>query len=93
MIAANTIEQADVASIFFSVTPDIDACFPAKAARFMGWKDVALLCLTEIAVPDGLPMVIRILMHWNTEIEQHKIQHQFLRGAEVLRPDLVTQDD
>ncbi len=88
MVHANGIEREDVASIIFTTTPDIDAAFPATAARQLGWRDVPLLCTHEMAVPGSLPMCIRILIHWNTEKSQEEIVHVYLKGASVLRPDL-----
>lgn len=88
MIRQNGVDAGDVASAFFTTTPDIDAEFPALAARQMGWLDVPLLCGHEMTVPGGLPLCIRILIHWNTDKPQAAIQHVYLRDAERLRPDL-----
>ena len=88
MIRANGIESKDVASAQFTTTPDIDAEFPALAARQLGWWDVPLLCGHEIAVPGSLPMCIRVLVHWNTEKSQEQVEHIYVREAEKLRPDL-----
>lgn len=89
MIKQNELTEDVIASILFSTTPDLDAVFPATAARKMGWVQVPLMCAQEIAVPGGLEKCIRVLMTINTEKEQHEIQHAYLRGARVLRPDLV----
>ena len=70
MIRRNEIEAEDVASAIFSVTPDLDAEFPALAARQLGWLDVPLLCTNEIPVKDSLPMCVRILINWNTTKNQ-----------------------
>ncbi|MEX1104475.1 MAG: chorismate mutase, partial [Dehalococcoidia bacterium] len=78
----------DVASAIFSTTPDLDAEFPALAARQLGWLDVPLLCEHEIAVPGSLPRCIRVLVHWNTDVPQQDIQHIYVRDAVRLRPDL-----
>lgn len=91
VIEANQIEEEDVASILFTTTPDLTACFPAKAAREMGWRQVALMGFQEIEVPDGLKMCIRVLVHWNTTRSQQQIKHIFLGGASALRPDLFQQ--
>ena len=88
MIRRNEIESPDVASAIFTVTPDLNAEFPALAARQLGWLDVPLLCAHELAVPHSLPMCIRILLHWNTETPQSEIQHIYLHDAKKLRPDL-----
>ena len=87
LISANGIEQDDVASIIFTTTPDIVSEYPALAARQLGWTDVALLCGHEMAIERGLKKCIRVLIHWNTEKSIKEIEHVYLRGAEVLRPD------
>jgi len=79
----------DVASALFTVTDDLASTFPAQGARQMGWGLVPMLCAREIPVPDSLPRVIRVLVHWNTEIPQNEITHVYLRDAVKLRPDLV----
>ena|SRR5215207_3767791 len=79
----------DIASALFTVTDDLAATFPAQAARQMGWELVPMLCAREIPVPEGLPRVIRVLVHWNTEVPQSEITHVYLREAVKLRPDLV----
>lgn len=89
LIEANGISFQDVASIIFTTTPDLDATFPAKAARLMGGHEVALMCTQEMRVEGGLPRCIRVLIHWNTEKEAHKIVHLYLGEAQNLRPDLV----
>jgi chorismate mutase len=91
MIEANSVRQDDVASVFFSTTPDLDAEFPAVAARQLGWSHVALMCAHEMAVPGSLPMCLRILMHANTSKAQSDMQFVYLRGAGVLRPDLANE--
>ena len=89
LIELNGIKEGEVASVLFTTTPDLDACYPAKAARNLGWRQVALMGFQEAAVPDGLKMCVRVLIHWNTEKDIHEIKHVFLRGAAALRPDLV----
>jgi chorismate mutase len=79
----------DIGSVIFTVTDDIVSTFPAQAARQMGWDLVPMLCAREIPVPDSLPRVIRVLVHWNTETPQSEIVHVYLREAVKLRPDLV----
>ena len=88
MIRQNGIEPEDVASAIFTTTADLNAEFPALAARQLGWLDVPLLCSTEIDVPGSLPHCIRILIHWNTTTPQQEIEHIYLRDAIKLRPDL-----
>jgi len=79
----------DIASAFFTVTDDLASTFPAQAAREMGWGLVPMLCAREIPVTNSLPRVIRVLVHWNTEVPQNEITHVYLREAVKLRPDLV----
>ena len=85
---ANGVRPQDIASAIFTVTSDIDAQFPAVAARNLPeWKDVPLLCVNEIPVPRSLSRCIRVLIHWNTDRRQEDIRHVYLRGARRLRPE------
>ena len=84
------MQPKDVASIIFTMTHDLASTFPAQAARQMGWDLVPMLCAREIPVPNTLPRVIRVLVHWNSEIAQSDIRHVYLRDAVSLRPDLVS---
>ena len=93
MIFANNIEEDSVASILFTTSPDLTACYPAKAARNMGWRRVALMGFQEIDVRDGMKMCIRVLIHWNTPRSIDEIEHVFLRRAIALRPDLTSKQD
>ena len=88
MIRRNGISPEDVASAIFSLTSDLNAEFPALAARQLGWLDVPLLCTHEVAVPGSLQHCIRILIHWNTDKPQQEIIPIYLREASRLRPDL-----
>ena len=83
------MQPEDVASAIFTVTDDLASTFPAQGARQMGWGLVPMLCAREIPVPNSLPRVIRVLVHWNTELPQDRITHVYLRDAVRLRPDLV----
>ena len=87
MIEANHIQPDDVASVIFTTTIDLNADYPALAARALGWHDVALMCMHEMHVPDGLKQCIRILLHWNTEVAARDVKHVYIRGAINLRPD------
>lgn len=87
MIRLNDIRSEDVASAIFSTTRDVRSVFPALAGRQLGWLDVPLLCTHEMEVPGSLPLCIRILLHWNTELRQDQVQHVYLRDATTLRPD------
>lgn len=88
MIRQNDIDAGDVASVIFSTTHDLNAEFPALAARQLGWIDVPLLCTNEIEIPASLRKCVRILIHWNTSTPQSEIVHVYLKGAIQLRPDL-----
>jgi chorismate mutase len=89
LIAQNQIVISDIASILFSTTADLNAEFPAAAARELGFEDTPLLCMTEIPVPGGLPMCIRILLHVNTDKNQKDLKHIYLKDAIKLRPDQI----
>jgi chorismate mutase len=88
LIRRNQIAAIDIASAIFTTTPDIDAEFPALAARQLGWLDVPLLCSHEMTVPGSLPRCVRVLIHWNTDKRQDEIEHVYVREAIRLRPDL-----
>jgi chorismate mutase len=88
MLERNRIAHDDLISIVFTATPDLNAEFPAYAARLMGMTDVPLLCTTEIAVPGAMPRVLRLLAHVETELTRAQIAHPYLRGAAALRRDL-----
>jgi len=88
LIRRNDLHAEDVASAIFTVTEDLDAEFPALAARYLGWTEVALMCTREIPVPGSLEKCIRILLHVNTTRSAAEIQHVYIRGAVNLRPIL-----
>jgi chorismate mutase len=87
VIQANQLEPDDIVSALFTVTRDLDAAFPARAAEDLGWNIVALLHATEIPVPGSLDKCIRLLVHAYTSRTRAEIKHCYLRGATVLRPD------
>ncbi len=91
LIEANEIPMEEIASAFFTVTDDLDAEYPALAAREIGWVYVPLLCAREIAVPGGLARCIRVLLHVNTEKTQEQIRHIYLREAAILRPSFASE--
>ena len=91
LIDANEIPMEEIASACFTVTDDLDAAYPALAAREIGWVYVPLLCAREIAVPGGLPRCIRVLLHINTEKTQEQIRHIYLREAATLRPSFASE--
>lgn len=84
----NSIDIKDIAAIFFSATEDLNAVYPAKAARLLGWDKVPLFGSKEVSVPEGLPFCIRVLMLVNTSKAQEEIYHVYLRKAKLLREDL-----
>ena len=88
MARINDIEDADLACILFTMTSDLDAAFPAKAARQLGWRYVPVTDAAEIPVPGSLARCIRVMMLWNTDKRQAEIAHVYLRSAKSLRPDL-----
>jgi chorismate mutase len=88
LLSANGAKPEEIASAIFTVTDDLDAAFPAVAARHLGgWENVPLLCAREIPVPGAPERCIRVLLHWNTELPAAAIQHAYLRGARILRPE------
>jgi chorismate mutase len=90
ILSANeSMKPEDVGSALFTVTDDLASTFPAQAARQMGWGLVPMMCAREIPVPGSLRRVIRVLVHWNTDMSQNEITHVYLRDAVKLRPDLV----
>lgn len=92
LVRNNGIRAEEVASVIFTVTEDLDAEFPAVAARALaGWDGVPLMCGREIPVPGSLAKCIRVLIYWNTERPQHEIEHAFLHGARVLRPSYAVR--
>ena len=88
MIRLNGVDSQQVGSAIFTVTSDLNAEFPALAARQLGWLDVPLLCAYEISIPNSLPRCVRILINWNTDKSQREIQHVYMKDAVRLRPDL-----
>jgi chorismate mutase len=93
IVAANGLATEDVASVIFTATSDLDAAYPARAAREMGWMHVPLLCMQEMAVVGSLPRCIRVLVLWNTDRPAGQIRHVYLRRACALRPDLVKEGE
>ena len=82
------MRAGDIASAWFTATPDLHAAFPAQAARELGWTDTALMCAQEMQVRGGLERCIRVLLHWNTDAGQGDVRHVYLHEARNLRPDL-----
>ncbi|MBI4294562.1 MAG: chorismate mutase [Chloroflexi bacterium] len=86
MVQANDIRVEDVAFVLFTTTVDLNAEFPAVAARQLGWENSALLCAHEMNVPDSLPRCIRVLVMINTNKSVNEIVHVYIKGAANLRP-------
>lgn len=89
MMAQNDITAEDITTVFFTVTPDLNAAFPAFALRLMGLTLTPSLCATEIDVPGGLPRMVRVLLQAYTRRPIDAIRHQYLGAARNLRPDLA----
>lgn len=87
LLARNDLSPQDVVNCIFTMTDDLNAEFPAVAARSMGFDRVPLLCVREIDVPGALPRVIRVLVQYHAA-DQHTARHVYLREAKVLRADL-----
>jgi chorismate mutase len=87
LMRRNEIEPEQIVSCIFSATGDLDAEFPAVAARDVGLSRVPLLCTREIDVPGALERVIRVLLHYYAD-DGHRAQHVYLGEAKKLRTDL-----
>jgi chorismate mutase len=92
IIRQNDLKSEDIVSTIFSLTEDLDAEFPALAARALGWTEVPLLCTREIPVPGSLGKCIRVLLHVNTTRSQAEIRHVYIRGAVNLRPTFAIHE-
>ncbi|MDY6876247.1 MAG: chorismate mutase [Chloroflexota bacterium] len=91
IVAANGLLVEDITGVIFTATPDLDAAYPARAAREMGWVNVPLLCMQEMTVVSSLPHCIRVLVLWNTDRPPDQIRHIYLGNARALRPDLTKE--
>lgn len=92
MIQKNQIDPENVASVFVSVTAELNAAFPAKSIRNLsGWNYVPVMCMQEIDVPGSLQNCIRVMITVNTTIKQSDIQHIYHHEATKLRPDLMNK--
>ena len=85
LIEANEIEELDVAAAYFTMTPDLNACFPAAAARQLGWNTTALMGATEVDVPGSLNKCIRVLILLNTDKMPEDLVNLYLNGTAALR--------
>ncbi len=89
MLTRNGVERDDVVSVVLTCTPDLRSAFPAAGARAFGLTDTPLMCAQEMDVDGALERVVRILVHAESGIPRSDVQHVYLRGAEVLRQDLI----
>ncbi|MEW6153464.1 MAG: chorismate mutase [Actinomycetota bacterium] len=88
MLERNGVSHNDLISVIFTATDDLVSLFPAAAARGVGLGDVPLLCARELAVTNGTPRCIRVLMHLTSERTATEMRHVYLEGARGLRDDL-----
>jgi len=88
MLARNDVASDDLVSIMVTATDDLTEEFPATAARALGLGDVPLLCARELAIRHGMPMTIRVMMHFYGEQPRGELHHVYLEGARTLRDDL-----
>lgn len=91
IVAKNSLNSEDFVCIFFSLTPDLDAVFPARAVRESGVTNVPLMCMAEIPVEGALEKCVRILILSNSEKNLDEITHIYMGDAVKLRPDLVNK--
>ncbi len=88
IVEANNLDKNDIINVIFTVTKDLDAVFPAVAARQLGWNDIALTCLNEMDVKGSLEKCIRVLIFFNTDKKNSDINYVYLNKAKALRADL-----
>ncbi len=88
MLARNGAAHDDLVSLIFTATDDVTAEFPAAAARALGLGDVPLLCARELGIVGGMPLCVRVLMHFHTDLSRSDLHHVYLEGARGLRDDL-----
>jgi chorismate mutase len=88
LIEANKVQAKNVAAVFFTVTSDLNAAFPAEVRKHLGWNSVPFLCSQEIPVPESMQKILRVLVLFETTLEQDEIRHQYIGATAALRPDL-----
>ncbi len=93
LVLRNGLQPEELVSAVFTMTPDLRATFPTRAAHRLGWHQVPMLCAQEIPVPGALPRVVRVLLHWNTARPRRDVRHVYLRDAVALRPDWAGEPD
>jgi chorismate mutase len=91
LVDVNKLSRDDIISVFFTMTADLTASYPACAARELGWDLVPLLCVAELDITGALPRCIRVLVHAETPLSQRELTPLYLRDAAGLRPDLSPQ--
>lgn len=92
LVRLNGLDVEEIAFAYFTTTTDLDAEFPALAARRLGWLDVPMLCGHDMSVrqpnPRGVGMCVRVLLLYNTDRRQKEMRHAYLRGASAIKQDL-----
>jgi chorismate mutase len=88
LLKRNELDVEQLVSVFFTATPDLRSVFPAEAARRIGLNAVPLLCAAEIPVEGAMPSVVRVLVHFESDLALRHVEHVYLDGAEALRDDL-----
>lgn len=88
VIGKNRIVSANVSAVFFTLTPDLNAAFPAEVRKTIGWNSVPFLCEQEVDVPGAMKRVLRVLILFETDLTQEEVSHAYLGAAASLRPDL-----
>lgn len=91
LLSLNSIQADDLVSLFFTTTTDLNATFPAVAARELGLEQIPLMCAHEMNVPGALDMVVRVLVHVNTEKKPSEVRHVYLKRAIELRPEWAVE--
>jgi chorismate mutase len=89
ILLANSLTADDVISVLFTSSPDLNAAFPAAAARSLGFENTPLICSVEIDVPGALERTVRVLAHVQTTLLKNEISHIYLHGAKALRRDIA----
>ena len=92
MCDKNHIAIEKIVSVFFTVTPDLNAIYPAQAAREIGWGETPLICAADMDVPGSLPRCVRVLIHADLDCSRDKVRHIYLGDARSLRPDWSQED-
>lgn len=89
ILESNNIEEDDIVSVIFTLSPDLNADFPAKAARIhLGWDKTPMVCAMEVPVPGSLEKCIRVMITFYTTLSKNEVKHVYLGQAQALRPDL-----